>query len=131
MLLNNIANPDLKWETTEQLNFGLDFSVLDERISGTIDIYDKTTKDLLQNIPIPTSSGYSNILINKGNISNKGLELGLNFDVISNDNMELSIGGNIAFNRTKIESLGVSADDFYINGVALLFPRRVALSLLL
>ena len=118
VLLNNIANPDLKWETTEQLNFGLDFSVLDERISGTIDIYDKTTKDLLQNIPIPTSSGYSNILINKGNISNKGLELGLNFDVISNDNMELSIGGNIAFNRTKIESLGVPADDFYINGVA-------------
>ena len=118
VLLNNIANPDLKWETTEQLNFGLDFSVLDDRISGTIDVYDKTTKDLLQNIPIPTSSGYSNILINKGNISNKGLELGLNFDVISNDNMELSIGGNIAFNRTKIESLGVSADDFYINGVA-------------
>jgi TonB-dependent starch-binding outer membrane protein SusC len=118
VLLNNIANPDLKWETTEQLNFGLDFSVLDERISGTIDIYDKTTKDLLQDIPIPTSSGYSNILINKGNISNKGLELGLNFDVISNDNMELSIGGNIAFNRTKIESLGVPADDFYINGVA-------------
>ncbi|MDP4679155.1 MAG: TonB-dependent receptor, partial [Cyclobacteriaceae bacterium] len=118
VLLNNIANPDLKWETTEQLNFGLDFSVLDDRISGTIDVYDKTTKDLLQNIPIPTSSGYSNILINKGNISNKGLELGLNFDVISNDNMELSIGGNIAFNRTKIESLGVPADDFYINGVA-------------
>ena len=118
VLLNNIANPDLKWETTEQLNFGLDFSVLNERISGNIDIYDKTTKDLLQNIPIPTSSGYSNILINKGNISNKGLELALNFDVISNDNMELSIGGNIAFNRTKIESLGVPADDFYINGVA-------------
>ena len=57
-------------------------------------------------------------MINKGNISNKGLELGLNFDVISNDDMELSIGGNIAFNRTKIESLGVPADDFYINGVA-------------
>jgi len=57
-------------------------------------------------------------LINKGNISNKGLELALNFDVISNDNMELSIGGNIAFNRTKIESLGVPVDDFYIDGAA-------------
>ena len=56
ILLNNIANPNLTWETTEQLNFGLDFSVLDERISGTIDLYDKTTKDLLQNIPIPNST---------------------------------------------------------------------------
>ncbi len=63
VLLNNIANPDLKWETTEQLNFRIRLSQFyNERISGTIDFYDKTTKDLLQNIPIPTSSGYSNIL---------------------------------------------------------------------
>jgi TonB-linked SusC/RagA family outer membrane protein len=118
VLLNNIANPDLTWETTEQINFGLDFSILNDRISGTIDYYDKTTEDLLQNIPIPTSSGYSNILINKGDISNKGLELALNFDVVSNDDFELSFGGNIAFNRTQINSLGVPSDDFYIDGVA-------------
>tara|TARA_B100001057_G_scaffold275477_1_gene275718 strand:+ start:33060 stop:36281 length:3222 start_codon:yes stop_codon:yes gene_type:complete len=118
VLLNNIANPDLTWETTEQINFGLDFSILNDRISGTIDYYDKTTEDLLQNIPIPTSSGYSNILINKGDISNKGVELALNFDVVSNDDFELSFGGNIAFNRTQINSLGVPSDDFYIDGVA-------------
>ena len=118
VLLNNIANPDLTWETTEQYNFGLDFSVLNDRVSGTIDFYDKKTKDLLQNIPIPTSSGYSNILINKGDISNKGIELAMNFDVVSNDDFEFSFGGNIAFNRTKLESLGVPADDFYINGTA-------------
>ena len=118
ILLNNIANPNLTWETTEQLNFGLDFSVLDEKISGTIDVYDKTTKDLLQNIPIPNSTGYSDFLINKGTINNKGVELGLNFDLISSDDIELSLGGNIAFNRTKLESLGVPPSDFYINGVA-------------
>ena len=118
IILNNIANPDLKWETTEQVNFGLDFAFYNERISGTIDFYDKTTKDLLQNLPIPTSTGYSNILINKGDISNKGLELGLNFDVISNDDLELSIGGNIAFNKTKLESLGVPESDLFINGTA-------------
>ena len=118
VLLNNIANPDLTWETTEQVNFGIDFSVLDDRVSGTIDFYDKKTKDLLQNIPIPTSSGYSNILINKGDISNKGIELAMNFDLISNDEFEFSLGGNIAFNQTKLESLGVPADDFYIDGVA-------------
>lgn len=117
VLLNNIANPDLKWETTEQLNLGLDFSFLDERISGTIDLYDKKTKDLLQNLPIPSSTGFSNILINKGDISNKGIEFGLNLDLISNDDMEFSLGGNIAFNRTKIESIGVPAAGFFIDGV--------------
>ena len=116
IILNNLANPDLTWETTEQLNFGLDFSFLNKKISGTIDIYDKTTKDLLQNIPIPTSTGYGNMLINKGDISNKGLELGLNLDLISTDDIELSIGGNIAFNKTKILSLGIPLDDFYIDG---------------
>jgi TonB-linked SusC/RagA family outer membrane protein len=118
ILLNNIANPNLKWETTEQLNFGLDFTFLNQRISGTVDVYDKTTQDLLQNLPIPSSTGYENILINKGDISNKGIELGLNLDLVSNDDVELSVGGNISFNRTKLESLGVPASEFYINGLA-------------
>ena len=119
ILLNNIANPNLKWETTEQLNFGLDFAFLNQRISGTIDVYDKTTKDLLQNLPIPSSTGYENILINKGDISNKGIELGLNLDLVSNDDVEFSVGGNISFNRTKLESLGVPASEFYVNGQAI------------
>ena len=118
IILNNIANPDLKWETTEQTNFGLDFAFYNDRISGTVDFYDKTTKDLLQNLPIPTSTGYNNILINRGSINNKGVEVGLNFDVISNDDLELSIGGNISFNRTKLETLGVPQSELFINGIA-------------
>jgi len=117
-LLNNIANPDLKWETTQQWNLGIDFSILKDRISGTVDIYRKNTKDLLQSLPIPTSSGYNNILINKGDISNRGVEVLLNYDIISKKDIRLSIGGNIAFNKTKIKSLGVPVDDFYINGIA-------------
>ena len=118
IILNNIANPDLTWETTEQMNFGIDFSFFNEKISGTVDFYDKTTKDLLQNIPIPSSNGYTNLLINRGEISNKGIELGLDFDLISTDDIDMSIGGNIAFNRTKILSLGVPVDEFYIDGEA-------------
>ncbi|MDB2625188.1 SusC/RagA family TonB-linked outer membrane protein, partial [Flavobacteriaceae bacterium] len=72
LTLNNIANPNLTWETTEQLNLGLDFESKNNRVSGSIDLYDKTTKNLLQNTPIPTSSGFSNILINRGSMSNKG-----------------------------------------------------------
>ena len=116
--LNNLANPNLTWETTEQLNFGLDFTTKNDRISGSIDLYDKTTKDLLQSIPIPTSSGFSRILINRGTISNKGLEVALNIAAVSTDDFEINIGGNMAFNKTKIETLGIPLKDFYIDGIA-------------
>ena len=118
LLLNNLANPNLTWETTEQLNFGLDFTTKNDRISGSIDLYDKTTKDLLQRSPIPTSSGFRSILINRGTISNKGLEVALNIAAVSTDDFEINIGGNIAFNKTKIETLGIPLEDFYIDGVA-------------
>lgn len=116
--LNNLANPNLTWETTEQLNFGLDFTTKNDRISGSIDLYDKTTKDLLQRSPIPTSSGFRSILINRGTISNKGLEVALNIAAVSTDDFEINIGGNIAFNKTKIEALGIPLEDFYIDGIA-------------
>ncbi|MEM7367416.1 MAG: TonB-dependent receptor [Bacteroidota bacterium] len=116
IVLNNIANPDLTWETTEQLNIGLDFGLADNRITATLDWYDKTTKDLLQNIPIPTSSGFSNLLINRGTISNKGIEAGLNLILIGKEDLNLTIGGNIAFNRTRIESLGIPLDTILVDG---------------
>ena len=118
MTLNNIANPQLTWETTEQVNLGLDFESKNTRISGSLDLYDKTTKDLLQSAPIPTSSGFSNILVNRGTISNKGLEIALNIAAVSTEDFQINIGGNIAFNKTKIESLGIPLKDFYIDGVA-------------
>lgn len=117
LTLNNIANPDLKWERTEQLNFGIDFATTNNRISGSVDVYDKKTKDLLVTSNIPTSSGFSSLLVNKGGISNKGLEIALNVLPISSEDFQLSIGGNIAFNKTKITDLqGQASSDFYING---------------
>ena len=116
--LNNVANPNLTWETTEQLNFGLDFATKKDRVSGSVDLYDKTTKDLLQSAPIPTSSGFRSILINRGTISNKGLELALNIAAVSTDDFQINIGGNIAFNKTNIETLGGPLRDFYVDGVA-------------
>ena len=116
--LQNLANPDLTWETTEQSNLGVDFTTLNGLISGNIDIYDKTTKDLLQNSEIPPSSGFTRILVNKGSISNKGVELALNFTPISTEDVELSFGGNIAFNKTEIVNLeSQPLLGFYENGV--------------
>ena len=116
--LRNLANPDLTWETTEQTNFGVDFTTLNGVISGNIDVYDKLTKDLLQNSEIPPSSGFTRILVNKGSVTNKGIELALNFTPISRDDFELSFGGNISFNKTQIVNLeSQSLLGFYENGV--------------
>ena len=111
IVLNNIPNPDLTWETTEQINIGVDFGFNNGKISGTIDVYEKNTKDLLQQTPIPTSSGFSNMLINRGTLENRGVELGLDVTVIDKGDLNLSFGGNIAFNKTKIENLGLIAGD--------------------
>ena len=117
--LQNVANPDLTWETTEQLNFGADFSTKNQKITGTFDVYEKTTKDLLQRASIPTSSGFQSILVNKGEITNKGVELSLNTDLISNQDLTLSFGGNIGINKTKITDLSSQPlDEFYIDGIA-------------
>ncbi len=117
--LQNVANPDLTWETTEQLNVGADFTTTNGKVSGTIDIYEKTTKDLLQNVNIPTSSGFSNILVNRGEISNKGLEISLDTELVSSNDFNLTFGGNIGFNKTKITNLSAQPlEEFYIDGIA-------------
>ena len=98
----------------EQLNFGIDFGFLGGKISGSVDAYDKITKDLLQRAPIPTSSGYGTLVINRGSMSNKGLELSLNLEAINSNDFNLSVGGNIAFNKTKIVNLGLPPADILL-----------------
>ena len=115
LILANIANPDLTWESTEQLNFGIDFGFSNGRVSGTIDLYEKTTKDLLQQSPIPTSSGFSSILINRGSLENKGLEIGLDLALVDSGDFSLNIGGNIAFNKTEIQNLGLSPGNVLVD----------------
>ena len=72
-----IPNPDLKWETTEQYNAGLDFGILGGRLTGTVDYFLKNTRDLLINLPIPAATGFSAITTNIGKIRNTGFELSL------------------------------------------------------
>ncbi|MFD2537882.1 SusC/RagA family TonB-linked outer membrane protein [Sphingobacterium chuzhouense] len=75
---SRIANPDLKWETSEQLNFGLDFGFSQNRISGSIDWFYKDTKDMLLNLAVPRTTGFSTMMTNVGAVRNKGVELMLN-----------------------------------------------------
>ena len=104
-----IGNPDLTWETAEQYNIGLDLGVFKNRITLTVEAYQKLTKDQLQNIALPAQAGYSNIWVNNGIVENKGLELDLNIVAVDR-NFKAEFGGNIAFNRNSIKEIGL--DDY-------------------
>ena len=75
---SRIPNPDLKWETTEQYNAGLDFGFFGNRLTGSVDYFLKNTRDLLLNLPIPAATGFGSITTNIGKIRNTGFELTLN-----------------------------------------------------
>jgi TonB-linked SusC/RagA family outer membrane protein len=105
------GNDNLKWETTDQYNVGIDASFLNNRISFTADYYHKETNDLLQFITIPGSNGFTQKLVNSGSVQNKGFEFSINATPVSNSEFSWSIGGNISFNRNKILSLGADVKE--------------------
>ena len=104
---SNMRNPDLKWETTTQTNIGLDLGLYSGRLNLTVDLYHKMSRDLLQVIDIPRSTGFSTMSINQGKIRNQGLEIALDMMPVATKKVTLSIGGNISFNRNKIVDIGV------------------------
>lgn len=102
----NLANPDLTWETTEQINLGLDFGFLDERITGSIDVYRKDISDLLLNLEIAPSTGFENFFTNNGGLQNQGIEFALNADIVKGDDWNWNVYGNIAAVRNEVTNLG-------------------------
>lgn len=74
---SQLGNPDLRWETTDQFNVGLDFTILKNRVSGNVDYFNKITNDLLLDRPIPTTSGFTTVITNIGKIQNQGIELNI------------------------------------------------------
>ena len=101
-----LSNPRLKWETTVTRNLGLDFDLFKQRLSGTIEVYKNSTKDLLVNNTIPANSGYASQWQNIGQTSNKGLEASLNGILYEKKDFRLSMSFNIAFNKNRIDNLG-------------------------
>jgi len=107
------ANPDLKWETTITRNIGTDFGLLNNRLSGTIDLYWNSTKDLLTQIPIPGITGFPFTTKNIGQTSNKGIELSLTGTIFKSNNWRVSAGGNINFNKSNIDELAPNITGLY------------------
>ncbi|CAM3655748.1 TonB-dependent receptor [Pontibacter korlensis] len=108
------ANPDLKWETSSMWNVGLDFAFFDGRLSGSLELYDKNTKDLLFEYPIAIGTRYGsgnltavapNILANVGEISNRGVELALDFLAVEAGDFQWRTLLNLSHNRNRVESL--------------------------
>ncbi|WP_211218022.1 SusC/RagA family TonB-linked outer membrane protein [Niabella aurantiaca] len=104
-VIDNMGNPDLRWERTDQLDLGLDFSLLKNRIQLTIDAYAKTTRDLLLRANLPYSSGFRNAYKNVGAIRNRGLEFSLATTNIRTRNFSWESNFNISFNDNKITAL--------------------------
>jgi TonB-linked SusC/RagA family outer membrane protein len=102
---SQLANPDLTWETTRQIDFGTEFSVFNNRINIDIDYYNKLTTDLLLNVPVPYRSGFSTYLQNYGSVSNKGVELALKTVNVKTTDFNWTTDFNISVNKNRIEKL--------------------------
>lgn len=102
---STLANKDLKWESTKAYNLGIDFGLIHGRINGNIDLYSTNTYDLLMYRQLPVTTGYSNVLQNVGQTSNKGIEIGLNTVNIDKGRFQWNSNLNFSLNREEIVEL--------------------------
>lgn len=104
--VSELPNPNLGWEFTETMNYGLDFSLLNHRLSGTFEYYQQTTKDLLFRVSLPATSGVGSYMANIGESENKGFELSLNGVIIDDRNgWSWDAGINLYANRNELTKL--------------------------
>ncbi|WP_354431164.1 MULTISPECIES: SusC/RagA family TonB-linked outer membrane protein [unclassified Mucilaginibacter] len=108
-----LANPDLKWETTTQYDAGFDLGLFDNRVNLVFDAYYKKTTDLLLNVPLPLYTGYASSLQNVGSVENKGIEFSLNTDNIKTNSFSWKTNIVIAANRNKVLNLGPNVSSYF------------------
>jgi TonB-dependent starch-binding outer membrane protein SusC len=110
---NNMANPDVKWETTGQTNLGFDLSVLENRIGVTFDWYNKVTRDLLlSNMPLPSYVGFNGPTVNLGEFQNRGVELQLDYrNILNKPNLIWDFGLNFSRNKNLVNDIGFASKE--------------------
>lgn len=109
---------NIKWEQTATSNAGLDFGFFDNRLTGSLDVYFKKTKNLLNTVPIPIGSNFSNqILTNVGNIENKGVEFSISGSPIRTKNFNWDAGFNVTYNNNKITNLTAVSDPGFAGNI--------------
>ena len=102
---NYLFNPNLKWETTITRNIGLDFGILKDRLTGTVDVYWNTVKDLLVTSKIPHTTGFTHQWQNIGQTSNKGIEFNIDASIIQRKDWDLNVNFNIGHNKGRVDKL--------------------------
>ncbi len=110
-----LANNNLVWETTTSQNLGLDAGFLNNRIQLTVDVYRNITSDLLVNVPIPTTSGYTSQIQNVGSTSNKGVEVQISGTPVQSRNFTWTANFNVSFNKNLVRSLGTYQNFYLVN----------------
>ncbi len=116
---STLPNPDLRWESTTQINFGLDYSFFEGKLSGSVDAYSKSTNDLILSFVVPPPTAVQRRLENVGEVSNKGVEINMNYTIFTNKNWSVDVYGNWSRNINRVESLSKGAlrtPDFGILG---------------
>ena len=123
MFGNNVVTPitakgfasNIKWEETTTYNAGLDFGFARNRINGSIDVYKRVTKDLLNKVPVASGTNLTNyLLMNVGDMENTGIEVALNVVPVEKKDLRWEIGFNVAYNKNKITRLTASDDPSYL-----------------
>ena len=122
-----LANPDLQWESTEQINLGMDFGFFEDRLSGSLNYFWKNTDDLLVNLPVPRSTGYLTQLSNVGSVRNTGFELALTSNNVAGDDFSWTTELNVSTLENEVQGLGpreeiVTGAAGFTNQIALIRP---------
>jgi iron complex outermembrane receptor protein len=111
----NGYDENIRWEETSTINLGLDFSIIPNRLSGSLDLYQRKTKDLLNRIPVPAGTNLTNfVTTNVGDLENQGIELALYTTPVATEKVNIDFGVNVAYNKNEITRLIATEDPEYI-----------------
>ncbi len=122
---STFGNLIISWETARLLDVGFDFSLLNNRLSGSVTYYEKETDDLLQSVPLSRTTGHTSQTMNVGAIMNKGWEFELDSQVLKTDDFSFEIYGNFSENRDEVTRLAKTADGEDINLDSFYYTTRV------
>ena len=109
--VSRLGNDNLEWEKTSSWNFGVDFSILSRRISGSIDLYHKRTHDMIMSQRLPNFTGFSSITTNLGEVTNTGIEISLNTRNIDTEDFKWNTTLGFSYNKNRIKHLSYEYDE--------------------
>ncbi len=111
LYVNRLGNPNLEWEKTTAYNVGLDFAVLDYRLTGSVELYHKKTHDMIMSQRLPNFTGFSSITTNLGEVTNTGIEITLNSTNIERENFTWNTSLGFSYNKNEIKHLYYEYDE--------------------